>query len=249
MARSDQAEAAQPPGDDLFGGGQVGSQRLDARPARARSSSPPQLGQVPFSVTAAQVAQKVPRTNRCGLLVESGGRGLSQHSQLGRSWSMEGSVETRLGGLYRGPRHGFAFKRRTRREAEDSAAARRGKQRSYTRFEGESVSRAPSMPRCAQHRARPLAGQPGQQRLRQPASGPMPDTPPAYTVRRGRRQRPHQRRAGHGGFADLVQGQIGLATDHALRDQPPAPAPRRSAAPNAPYKPGRCRWNRRRQDQ
>ena len=108
MARSDQAEAAQPPGLTTRSVEAGLAASLDAGRRGRGSSSPPQLGQVPFSVTAAQVAQKVHSNEQMRASVESGGRGLSQHSQLGRSWSMEGSVETSFTGLYRaGPHTGL----------------------------------------------------------------------------------------------------------------------------------------------
>ena len=112
MARSDQAEAAQPPGLTTRSVEAGFAASLDAGRRGRGSSSPPQLGQVPFSVTSAQVAQKVHSNEQMRASVESGGRGLSQHSQLGRSWSMEGSVETRLGVfLYRAGPQGASMPR------------------------------------------------------------------------------------------------------------------------------------------
>jgi hypothetical protein len=53
-----------------------------------RTSSPPQFGQRPCSTVSAQVLQKVHSNEHMRASVDSGGRSLSQHSQLGRSSSM-----------------------------------------------------------------------------------------------------------------------------------------------------------------
>lgn len=52
------------------------------------TSSPPQFGHLPCSTDSAHAAQKVHSKEQIRASVESGGRSLSQHSQLGRSWSM-----------------------------------------------------------------------------------------------------------------------------------------------------------------
>jgi hypothetical protein len=50
---------------------------------------PPQFGQIPRNTSPAQAAQNVHSKVQIIASVASGGRSLSQHSQLGRSWSME----------------------------------------------------------------------------------------------------------------------------------------------------------------
>jgi hypothetical protein len=59
---------------------------LSGRRGRA-SSSPPQLGHFPPRTPPAQVLQNVHSKEQIRASVESGGRSLSQHSQLGRSSS------------------------------------------------------------------------------------------------------------------------------------------------------------------
>jgi hypothetical protein len=68
------------------------------------TSSPPQLGQVFFSTPVTQAVQKVHSKVQIMASVESGGRSLSQHSQLGRICSIfsPGFVE-RLVLAERGP--------------------------------------------------------------------------------------------------------------------------------------------------
>jgi hypothetical protein len=56
-----------------------------------RMSSPPQLGQRPPSTFSTQFRQKVHSNEQIIASRESGGRSLSQHSQLGLSKSMIGS--------------------------------------------------------------------------------------------------------------------------------------------------------------
>jgi hypothetical protein len=57
-----------------------------------RTSSPPQLGHVPpGSRCFAQSAQKVHSKEQISASRASGGKSLLQHSQLGRSWSMDTS--------------------------------------------------------------------------------------------------------------------------------------------------------------
>lgn len=51
-------------------------------------NSPPQFGQMPFSLWSTQSAQKVHSNVQMRASRESGGRSLLQHSQLGRSWSI-----------------------------------------------------------------------------------------------------------------------------------------------------------------
>lgn len=63
------------------------SSLLAGRRGRA-TSSPPQLGQWPCSTVSAQVLQKVHSKEQMRASAESGGRSLSQHSQLGLSASM-----------------------------------------------------------------------------------------------------------------------------------------------------------------
>jgi hypothetical protein len=53
-----------------------------------RTSSPPQFGQIPASLSAAQVAQKVHSNEQILASCESGGRSRSQHSQFGLSFSI-----------------------------------------------------------------------------------------------------------------------------------------------------------------
>jgi hypothetical protein len=52
------------------------------------TNSPPQLGQTPSSTSPAQRAQNVHSNEQILASAESGDRSVSQHSQLGRSWSM-----------------------------------------------------------------------------------------------------------------------------------------------------------------
>ena len=49
------------------------------------SNSPPQFGQVPLSIVAAQTRQNVHSNEQISASGDSGGRSRSQHSQLGRS--------------------------------------------------------------------------------------------------------------------------------------------------------------------
>ena len=52
------------------------------------TSSPPQLGQMPLRTVVAQSTQNVHSNVQMSASGDSGGRPRSQHSQLGRSWSM-----------------------------------------------------------------------------------------------------------------------------------------------------------------
>jgi hypothetical protein len=52
------------------------------------TSSPPQLGHLPLSTSSAQDTQNVHSNEQMRASPESGGRSLSQHSQLGLSSSM-----------------------------------------------------------------------------------------------------------------------------------------------------------------
>jgi len=52
------------------------------------TSSPPQLGQLPFNMSIVQLVQKVHSKEQILASVDSGGRSLSQHSQLGRNSSI-----------------------------------------------------------------------------------------------------------------------------------------------------------------
>jgi hypothetical protein len=52
------------------------------------TNSPPQLGQIPWSLVVAQSLQNVHSKLQIVASVEPGGRSLLQHSQLGRSSSM-----------------------------------------------------------------------------------------------------------------------------------------------------------------
>ena len=52
------------------------------------TSSPPQLGHLPPSTPSAQLMQNVHSNEQIRASLESGGRSLSQHSQLGRSSSI-----------------------------------------------------------------------------------------------------------------------------------------------------------------
>jgi len=56
------------------------------------TNSPPQLGQMPWSFASAQSAQKVHSKVQIRASSASGGRSLSQHSQLGRNASMNSSL-------------------------------------------------------------------------------------------------------------------------------------------------------------
>ena len=53
-----------------------------------RTSSPPQLGQMPYKRVSAHSAQKVHSKEQIRAFGAAGGRSRLQHSQLGRSWSM-----------------------------------------------------------------------------------------------------------------------------------------------------------------
>jgi hypothetical protein len=53
-----------------------------------RTSSPPQLGQIPARTFSTQAAQKVHSKVQISAFVESGGRSRPQHSQLGLSSSI-----------------------------------------------------------------------------------------------------------------------------------------------------------------
>ena len=53
------------------------------------TSSPEQLGQIPVSLVVAQVWQNVHSNEQMRASLDSGGRSALQHSQLGRSWSMD----------------------------------------------------------------------------------------------------------------------------------------------------------------
>ena len=52
------------------------------------TSSPPQLGHMPLRTVVAQSTQNVHSNVQLSASGDSGGRSRSQHSQLGRSWSM-----------------------------------------------------------------------------------------------------------------------------------------------------------------
>lgn len=52
-------------------------------------NSPPQFGHLPLSTVVAQSRQNVHSNEQMSASCESGGRSRSQHSQFGRSWSME----------------------------------------------------------------------------------------------------------------------------------------------------------------
>lgn len=56
-----------------------------------RTSSPPQLGQTPASFVVAHDSQNVHSKEQIRALVALGGRLTLQHSQVGRSWSMNTS--------------------------------------------------------------------------------------------------------------------------------------------------------------
>ncbi len=58
---------------------------LDAGRRGRASSSPPQLGHFPESVFVAHFSQNVHSNEQIRASVDSGGRFLSQHSQLGRN--------------------------------------------------------------------------------------------------------------------------------------------------------------------
>ena len=60
---------------------------LAGRRGRA-TNSPPQLGHLPLSTVSAQDAQNVHSNEQMRASVDSGGKSLPQHSQMGRSWSM-----------------------------------------------------------------------------------------------------------------------------------------------------------------
>jgi hypothetical protein len=64
---------------------------LPARDGRA-TSSPPQLGQLPWSVPSAHVTQNVHSNEQIRASVDPGGRSRSQHSQLGLISSIADSV-------------------------------------------------------------------------------------------------------------------------------------------------------------
>jgi len=53
-----------------------------------RNSSPPQFGQMPCNTVSAQLAQNVHSKVQIRASVDSGGKSLSQHSQLGLSSSI-----------------------------------------------------------------------------------------------------------------------------------------------------------------
>jgi len=70
------------------------------------TNSPPQFGQCPFNWLSALEEQKVHSNEQIRASVESGGRFLSQHSQLGRSCSISRSLVFVFGSLtpkLRGP--------------------------------------------------------------------------------------------------------------------------------------------------
>ena len=70
-----------------FAGGLLAS-LLNGRRGRT-SSSPPQLGHLPPRTLSAQMLQNVHSNEQIRASLESGGRSLSQHSQPGRSSSIE----------------------------------------------------------------------------------------------------------------------------------------------------------------
>jgi hypothetical protein len=59
------------------------------------TSSPPQFGHTPCSLSVAQSTQNVHSNVQMRASALSGGKSLSQHSQPGRSWSMIASFALR----------------------------------------------------------------------------------------------------------------------------------------------------------
>jgi hypothetical protein len=57
-----------------------------------RSSSPPQFGQMPFSLSSAQLWQNVHSNEQMRASIDAGGKSTLQHSQPGRRASMVSSL-------------------------------------------------------------------------------------------------------------------------------------------------------------
>ena len=81
-------DAMQPP-DLSTRSTEAGDRASLAAGRRGRAtSSPPQFGHMPCSTEVAHASQNVHSNEQIRASIDSGGRSRSQHSQLGRSWSM-----------------------------------------------------------------------------------------------------------------------------------------------------------------